>query len=228
MLITGTRKSIGKYLTKYYVKKGFKVIGCSRSNIDFELDNYQHFCLDVSDEHAVKEMFSHIRKTYSRLDVLINNAGIASMNYALLIPLKEAQNILNTNFVGAFLFCREAVKLMKRNKFGRIVNFSSIHIPLGTVGTSMYGASKASMEQFSKVLAREVFQFGITINVLSLSVVKNSGMAKSLLDKAVLKILELTISKSQLDFKDVAHAVDFFISEKSNMVTNQTLYLGGV
>ena len=210
MIITGTRKSIGKYLAEYYANKEFQVVGCSRGDIDFELDNYQHYCLDVSD------------------DVLINNAGIASMNHVLLTPLKEVHDILNTNFVGTFLCCREAVKLMKRNKSGRIVNISSIHVPLATVGTSIYGASKASIEQFSRILAREVFQFGININILALSVVKSSGMADVLSDDITLKILERTISKTQLDFKDVSNAIDFLISPKSSMVTNQTLYLGGV
>ena len=129
MIITGTRKSIGKYLAEYYANKEFQVVGCSRGDIDFELDNYQHYCLDVSDESSVKKMFTEIRKNYGRLDVLINNAGIASMNHVLLTPLKEVHDILNTNFVGTFLCCREAVKLMKRNKSGRIVNISSIHVP---------------------------------------------------------------------------------------------------
>jgi 3-oxoacyl-[acyl-carrier protein] reductase len=228
MIITGTRKSIGKYLAEYYANKEFQVVGCSRGDIDFELDNYQHYCLDVSDESSVKKMFTEIRKNYGRLDVLINNAGIASMNHVLLTPLKEVHDILNTNFVGTFLCCREAVKLMKRNKSGRIVNISSIHVPLATVGTSIYGASKASIEQFSRILAREVFQFGININILALSVVKSSGMADVLSDDITLKILERTISKTQLDFKDVSNAIDFLISPKSSMVTNQTLYLGGV
>ena len=228
MIITGTRKGIGNYLAEYYTHKGFYIIGCSRDDINFELDNYQHYCLDISDEPSVKKMFAEIRKKYGRLDILINNAGIASMNHVLLTPLKEVQDILNTNFVGTFLCCREAVKLMKRNKSGRIVNISSIHVPLATVGTSIYGASKASVEQFSRVLAREVFQFGININLLALSVVKSSGMAEGLSDDITLKILERTISKTQLDFKDVSNAIDFLISPKSSMVTNQTLYLGGV
>ena len=228
MIITGTRKGIGNYLAEYYTHKGFYIIGCSRDDINFELDNYQHYCLDISDEPSVKKMFAEIRKKYGRLDILINNAGIASMNHVLLTPLKEVQDILNTNFVGTFLCCREAVKLMKRNKSGRIVNISSIHVPLATVGTSIYGASKASIEQFSKVLAKEVFQFGININLLTLSVVKSSGMAEDLSDDIILKILERTISKTQLNFKDVSNAIDFLISPKSSMVTNQTLYLGGV
>ena len=228
MVITGTRKGIGKNLAEYYSNKEFQVVGCSRGDHDYDFDNYQHFLLDVSDESSVKKMFSEIRKRYGRLDVLINNAGIASMNHVLLTPLKEVQDIINTNFVGTFLCCREAIKLMKRNKYGRIVNVSSIHIPLATVGTSIYGASKAAIEQFSRVLAREVFQFGITINILALSVVKSSGMAEGLSDDMKLKILEGTISKTQLDFKDVSYSIDFLISPKSGMVTNQTLYLGGV
>ena len=228
MVITGTRYGIGRYLTEYYIGKGFLVVGCSRGDIDYQFDNYLHFCIDVSDESSVKKMFAEIRKKYGRLDVIINNAGIASHNHALLTSLKELQNVLDTNFVGTFLCCREAVKLMKRNKYGRVINISSIHVPLATIGTSIYGATKASIEQFSRVLAQEVFQFGITINLLSLSVVRGSGMAENLPDDIEHELLQRTISKIQLDFKDVSHAIDFFISKKSKLITSQTLYLGGV
>jgi len=228
MIITGTRKGIGKYLARYYVEKGFRVVGCSRGDVDFKLDNYQHFCLDVSDDSSVKRMFTEIRKKYRRLDVMINNVGVASKNHVLLTSLEEVHDSLNTNFVGTFLFCRESVKLMKINNYGRIINISSIHIPLALVGTSIYGASKASIEQFSKVLAREVFQFGITVNILSLSVVKDTGMENALTDEIKHEILSHTISKSQLSIHDITHAINFYIAEKSKMVTNQVLYLGGV
>ena len=89
MIVTGTRKSIGKYLAKYYTENGFQVIGCSRERIDFEYNNYQHYNFDISNESSVKKMFAEIRKKYGRLDVLINNAGITSMNYVLLTPLEE-------------------------------------------------------------------------------------------------------------------------------------------
>jgi len=228
MIITGTRKGVGKYLAEYYVDKGFQVIGCSREMIDYELMNYKHYNIDVSDESSVKKMFIEIRKKYHRLDVLINNAGIASMNHILLTPLKEVQEILNTNFIGAYLFCRESVKLMQKNKYGRIVNFSSIHIPLATVGTSIYGASKAAIEQFSKILAKEVFQFGINVNILALSIVKDTGMGNVLTDEMKGKILNRSISKSELNISDVTHTIDFFINEKSTMITNQSVCLGGV
>jgi 3-oxoacyl-[acyl-carrier protein] reductase len=228
MIITGTRKGIGKYLAEYYIQNGFIVIGCSRDNIDFELNNYQHYCLDVSDESLVKKMFKEIRKKYGRLDVLINNAGVASENHVLLTQLKEAHDSLKTNFIGTFIFCRESVKLMKMNQHGRIINISSIHVPLALAGTSIYSGSKAAIEQFSKVLAREVFQFGITINILSLSVVKDTGMEIALTEEIKRNILNQTISKEQLNIYDVIHALNFLIDEKSKMVINQILCLGGV
>jgi len=228
MIITGTSKGIGKYLTKYYVKKGFQVIGCSRSQVDYELRNYQHFCLDVSDEIKVKQMFAEIHKTYNRLDVLINNAGLYSVNYAILTPVKTVQDVFNINMIGTFLFCREALKLMKKSSYGRIVNISTIAVRLSSAGNSIYSASKAAVEQFSKVLAKEVAPDGITVNTLALSFVKGSGMVENISEKAIKEALEHTILKSWLDFEDVAHAIDFFISSRSNMVTGQILYLGGV
>ena len=228
MIITGTSKGIGRYLAEYYIDNGFIVVGCSRSDIDIQLSNYQHYCLDICNESLVKKMFREVRKKYGRLDVLINNAGISSENHVLLTPLKKAQDSLDTNFIGTFIFCRESVKLMKINQYGRIINISSIHVPLASVGTSIYGASKAAIEQFSGVLAREVFQFGITTNILSLSVVKDTGMEHALSQKIKEKILDQTISKEQIDIHDVINSVNFLIDEKSKMVCNQILYLGGV
>src|SRR5690606_27492690 len=114
-LITGTRKGIGKFLAEHYTRCGHRVIGCSRRDITWALPGYTHYCVDVADEIAVKQLFADVRRQYGRLDHLINNAGIASMNHVLLTPLSTVHNILNTNVVGTFLFCRESAKLMKHN-----------------------------------------------------------------------------------------------------------------
>jgi len=106
ILITGTRKGIGRYLVEHYTSLGHQVIGCSRNETEYSIDNYQHFCLDVCDEKDVKRMFSQIRKSYGRLDILINNAGIASMNHALLTTMDTVYKIYGTNVFGTFLFCR--------------------------------------------------------------------------------------------------------------------------
>lgn len=228
IVITGTRKGIGRYLVEYYVDKGFQVIGCSRGTVNYGFENYQHFYLDVSDEEKVKKMFSEIRKTHKRVDVLINNAGIALMSYVLLTPLQAVQNMLNTNFIGSFLFCREAVKIMQGNCFGRIVNISTVAVPLSPIGTSIYSASKSAVEQFSRVLAKEVASYGITVNTLELSFVKGSGMTDEISKKAIKEVLAQTVSKLWLDFKDVAHTIDFLISLGSDRVTGQTFCLGGI
>ena len=228
MLITGTSGGIGKYLVRYYTRKGFRVIGCSRRPAGRTMKNYRHFCLDVSDENKVKAMFFEIRKVYGRLDALVNNAGLVAMNYALLTPLSSVRGMLDTNFIGTVLFCREAVGLMSAKKYGRIVNISSIAVALSAPGSSIYSASKAAAEQYSKVLAKEVASYGITVNTVALSFVKNSGMIGRIHKDIVTETLKKTVLKSSLGLGDVTHAIDFFVSPKSKMVTNQILYLGGL
>ena len=172
-------------------------------------------------------MFSEIGKAYKHLDVLINNAGQAVMNYAVLTPLKTVKDIMETNFIGAFLCCREAIKLMQKSRSGRIVNLSSISVPMGPAGTSIYSASKAAVEQFSKVLAKEVAAFGITVNTLCLSLVKDGGMAGQIDDKAIRQLVDQGgLSKSWLSLEDITHAIDALIS-KEKIETGQVLNVGG-
>jgi len=227
LIVTGSSKGIGKFLVKHYVKKGFVVIGCSRGSVDYEINNYSHYRLDVSDEDKVKNLFKDIRKEHGRLDVLINNAGIASINHVMLTSSDESKNLFNTNFHGTFIFSREAVKLMKLNSYGRIINLSSIHVPLSLEGSSIYGSSKAAIEHFTGVLSREVFKLGITVNVLSLSIVKDSGMEFIIKKEIEDIILGQTISKEKINLNDIIHAINFFIDKKSNMISNQIMYLGG-
>lgn len=228
MLITGTRKSIGRRLAEHYTQQGYQVIGCSREAIDFTLENYQHFIVDVADEEKVLAMFADISKQYGQLDVLINNAGVNEINYGLLMSGDAAKHITDTNFIGTFLCSREAVKLMQSKRYGRIVNFSTIAVPLGSAGTSVYSSSKAAIEQFGKVFAREVAPLGITVNTLALSFVKDSGMTSKISEEATQEGLGSTISKAWLETDDIVHALDFYISEKSGQVLGQTIYLGGV
>src|SRR5260370_18948436 len=123
ILISGTSKGIGRALVEHYAGKECQVIGCSRSPFEGELPNYRHYCLDVADESAVKDMFAQIRKSEGRLDVLINNAGVASMNHSLLTPIATVNKVIQTNFIGTFLFCREAAHPMHAHRYVRIVNF---------------------------------------------------------------------------------------------------------
>src|SRR5437870_5484854 len=94
VLIAWTRKGIGRALVEYDAGRGCHVVGCSRSPFEGEFPNYRHYCLDVGDEPAVKRMFYEIRQHDGRLDVLINNAGVASMNHSLLTPISAVNKIM--------------------------------------------------------------------------------------------------------------------------------------
>ena len=116
ILITGNRKGIGRYLTTVFLERGFTVFGCSRTKSDLINPNYKHFILDVSNENQVKLMFKEIRLDGNGLDIVINNAGVASMNHTILTPLSTVTKLMQTNFNGTFLVSREAVKLMQKKR----------------------------------------------------------------------------------------------------------------
>ena len=227
MVITGTRKGIGKYLAEYYAAKGFQVIGCSRTGIDYELEHYHHFCLDVVDENKVKQMFNEIRKNYGHLDVLINNAGIASMNHVLLTPIKTVNRILNTNVVGTFLFCREAAKIMQKKRLGRIVNFATVATPLKLEGEAIYASSKAAVVTLTEILARELSDMGITVNAVGPAPVK-TDLIRSVPQEKMNALLDRQAIHRFCEFEDISNVINFFIRPASGFVTGQVIYLGGV
>ena len=228
MIITGTRKGIGKYLAEYFAENGFFVIGCSRSDVDFKLDHYQHYCLDISDESLVNKMFTRIRKKYGRLDVLINNAGV---NYALspllLIPFETALKTINVNFMGTFLFTREAVKIMKRNSYGRIINFGSMAMKHEVKGEAIYAASKAAIASFTRVVAKEVYSYGITCNVISPSAI-DTDLMKNVNKDALKDVLSRNAIPEIGKLEDVSNTIEWLIKSEINAITGQTIYLGGV
>ena len=118
-VITGTRKGLGKDLAEHYISLGHRVAGCSRGKASIEHPSYLHFELDVADEKAVVGMVRNVNKQFGRIDILLNNAGIAAMNHLLTTPYSSAHAIFNTNFFGTFLFTSEVAKRMMKQKQGR-------------------------------------------------------------------------------------------------------------
>ena len=226
-LITGTRKGIGQFLAQHYLSKGHVVIGCSRSKADWSQENYYHFEVDVADETAVKDMFSFIRKSFSRLDNLINNAGIASMNHIMLTPLKTVTDILNTNIVGTFLFCREAAKLMAIKKYGRIVNFTTVATPLRLEGEAIYAASKAAIHSLTEVIAREVSDLNITVNAVGPTPIE-TDLIRSVPKDKMSHLISRQAIKRMGTFHDVANIIDFYLKKESDFITGQNIFLGGI
>lgn len=228
MVITGTRKGIGRQLAEYYTGKGYRVFGCSRGPSDFDHPQYVHHCLDVVDEGAVKRLFRQVRQECGRLDYLINNAGIASMNLAQTTPVDKVRQLLDTNVVGTFLFSREAIKIMKKRRFGRIVNFSTIAVPLMLEGESIYAASKAAVVSFTEVLAQEIARDGITVNAIGPPPVDTDlvrGVPSENLEKRVMARLAIPRFASM---EEIRHTLDYFLADEAAMITGQTVYYGGV
>ncbi|MFN8258872.1 MAG: SDR family oxidoreductase [Bacteroidales bacterium] len=227
MIITGSRKGIGRFMAEYYLEKGFMVIGCSRGESDLSHENYEYQQLDVSDEKAVIQFVSGVSKKYGRIDYLINNAGIASMNHSFLTPLSVVEKIFKTNVFGTFLFTREVGKAMSKKKFGRIVNLTTFAVPFKLEGEAVYAASKAAVTVMAEALAREYAEFGITINTVAPPAVQTDLIKNVQMEK-----LERLLSRQAIHrfghAKDVCNTIDYFLRDESDMVTGQTVYLGGV
>jgi 3-oxoacyl-[acyl-carrier protein] reductase len=226
-LITGNRKGIGRFLTENYLNLGHNVIGCSRSQTDLSHSNYIHFECDVSDEGSVKKVLKEGLDKFGSVDILINNAGIASLNHCLLTPNTSLKKIFETNFNGTFYFSREVSKHMMKTGKGKIVNFSSIAVPLNLEGEMVYASSKAAVEKMTIIMAKELANFNIQINAIGPTPIQTD------LIKTIPKIkLEELIAKQAIKklgtFDDILNVVNFFISPKSNMITGQIIYLGGL
>jgi 3-oxoacyl-[acyl-carrier protein] reductase len=227
MVITGTRKGIGRHLAEYYSAGGYLVVGCSRQATDFSLPHYEHHVLDVSDEEAVSALFNHIRTKHERVDALVNNAGIASMNHVLTTPLRSVEAIFRTNVLGTFVFCREAAKLMTKRGGGRIVNFATVATPLKLEGEAAYAASKAAVESLTEILARELGEFHITVNAVGPTPIQ-TDLIRSVPKSKIDDLLRRQAIRRLGEFRDVTNVIDFFLQPSTDFVTGQTIYLGGV
>ena len=227
IVITGTRKGIGKEMAKHYLAEGWQVVGCSRGEGSIKHAHYQHFALDVGDEDAVIAMARTIKASHGQVDALLNNAGIASMNHALLTPASTVNRILQTNVVGTFLFCREMAKLMRRTRNSRIINFTTVAHPLNLEGEAISAASKAAVESLTRILARELAELNITVNAIGPTPIATDlirGVPRAKMDA----LLARQAVRRMGEVRDVINAVDFYLREESDFITGQVLYLGGI
>ena len=227
IVITGTRKGIGKEMADHYLGEGWQVVGCSRGEGSIEHDHYQHFALDVSDEDAVIAMARTIKASHGKVDALLNNAGIASMNHALLTPASTVNRILQTNVVGTFLFCREMSKLMRSTNNGRIINFTTVAHPLNLEGEAIYAASKAAVESLTRILARELAELKITVNAIGPTPIE-TDLIRGVPQEKMDALLARQALGRMGEVRDVINAVDFYLREESDFITGQVLYLGGI
>jgi 3-oxoacyl-[acyl-carrier protein] reductase len=226
VLITGATRGIGRFLAEHYLAQGDTVIGCGRSAAAIEHPQYSHHAVDVTSEAAVTAMFGAVRSAHDGLDVLINNAGAASMNAFSLTPPATARRIVDINVIAPMLLTHGATRLMRRSAAGRIVNLTTIAVPLRLEGEAVYAASKAAIESFTRVVAKELGPMGITCNAVGPSVIKTRLTEGVPADKLARLIASQAIRR-QAEPADVANVIDFFLRPESGMITGQIVYLGG-
>ena len=224
ILITGASRGLGLALASHYAALGDTVWGCARGEAGLQHPNYEHFRLDVAKEADVEELFVALRPR--GLDVLVNNAGAASMNAIALTTAAAARSVIDTNFVGTFLCTRAAVRLLRASPAGRIVNLTSVAVPLRLEGEAIYAASKAAVETFTRITVREVAGFNITCNAVGPSPVP-TRLTSGVPEEKIEALLRRQAIARWAEPADVINVVDFFLRAESRMVTGQVVYLGG-
>ena len=227
VVITGATRGLGLMLAQHFLTQGDEVIGCGRTATTLSHPNYTHRCVDVTSDEEVEAFFAELSGRCGRIDALINNAGIASMNALALTPVETARRIVDTNLLGPFAFTRAAVRLMRGAGDARIVNFTSVAVPLCLEGEAIYAASKSAVETFTRIAARELAPFNITCNAVGPSPIQ-TGLIAGVPKHKLQSLIDAQAIRRWAVPADVVNVVDFFLKPESSMVTGQVIYLGGI
>jgi 3-oxoacyl-[acyl-carrier protein] reductase len=227
VIVTGSRKGIGRHLAEHYLSKGWLVEGCSRGDSDLKDPRYQHHEVDVASEKSVRTMIADVTKRHGRIDAVLNNAAIATMNHILLTPAATANRMLEVNVTGTMLVCRDAAKVMMRRRYGRIVNFTTIVAPIALAGEAIYAASKSAVVTFTRILGFELGRWGITCNSFGATPIM-TDMIKGVPQDKIDAVVQNLAIKRLGTYEDCSNVCDFFLSPASDNITGQVIYLGGV
>jgi len=162
-IITGTSDGLGKATAIKLLEAGWRVHGLARHSTDITHPEFSSHSVDVTNESAVQEAVAAITAKCQAIDLLINNAGAASMNALLLTPGKIAEKLMRINYLGAF-YCLQAVgRQMVRQRRGLIINITTVAVPLALEGEAAYVASKAALDALTQVAGKELKAQGVTV-----------------------------------------------------------------
>ncbi len=184
------------------------------------------FRLNVTDPEQVKSTFAEILAKMGHLDIMVNNAGITRDGLLMRMKKEDWDAVIQTNLTGVYLCSQEAVKIMLKQKSGRIINIASVVGQMGNPGQANYVASKAGVIGFTKCIAQEVASRGITVNAVAPGFI-DTAMTQALPEQARTRLLErVPLGRMGTD-QDVANGVKFLASEEAGYITGQVLNING-
>ena len=236
VLVTGASRGIGKSTALYFAKNGYNVAINYCNNKDLALEvlneiktlgvNAKIYKADVSKSYQVNLMIENVIKDFGFIDVLVNNAGIASQKLITDTSDNEWFNLINTNLSSMFFLSRKVLQYMIKDKKGCIINVSSIW---GISGASMevcYSTAKGGVIAFTKALSKEVAPSNIRVNCIAPGVI-NTDMCSNLDEETINELKEYTPLNRLGTPLDIAHAIYFLADEKASFITGQALTVDG-
>ncbi len=234
-IVTGGARGIGKAIAEGLAKSGVDLIIAGR-NLDAANETAASLTafgvktlgvkLDVSNSEEVEKTFEDIRKDFHRIDILINNAGITKDGLLLRMSDEAWDSVIATNLKGVFLCTREAIKDMAKQRYGRIVNITSVAAFMGNPGQANYSASKAGIVGLTKTIAREYAIRGITVNAVAPGFIQ-TAMTDVLSDRVKEDMKKIIPLGRFGTAGDVANAVIFLASPDSGYITGQVIHVNG-
>ena len=231
IIVTGASGGIGNSIIEKFYECGANILASGTKVEKLELlkkkfNNIKILKFDISQSEKIEEFIESASNELGGLDCIVNNAGITQDNLAIRMSLEEWKNVININLTSTFLLSKFAIKKMLKNKKGKIVNITSIVVHTGNLGQVNYSASKAGIVAMSKSLAIEYSKKNINVNCISPGFIKTA-----MTDKIDEKFKEVIISKipsGRLGTpEDIANAVLFLASTKSDYINGETLHVNG-
>jgi 3-oxoacyl-[acyl-carrier protein] reductase len=234
-LVTGASQGIGRACALVLAKSGAKLALAARNETKLQEvaaeiatagGEAEIFSLDISQEDSIKAGAQKILERFGKVEILVNNAGITRDGLLLRMKRNDWDDVLSTNLTGTFLLTQALLGPMLKNRWGRVINISSIVGQTGQAGQTNYSASKAGMIGFTKSLAREIASRGITANAVAPGYIE-TAMTAVLNDQQRGQMLtQIPLGRPGSDF-DVAHAVSFLASEEAGYITGHVLDVNG-
>ena len=231
ILITGASGGIGNELVKKFVSLGANILGSGTKTEKLELIKKQYPNIkvkkfDIANHSGIEEFIDSVSLELGGLDVLINNAGINLDNLSIRMKVEEWKKVIDINLTSTFLLSKYAIRKMLKNKFGRIVNITSVVGHVGNLGQPNYSASKAGIIGMSKSLAIEYAKKNITVNCVSPGFIV-SDMTMGIADKVKLYLTSRIPMGKFGTGEDVSNCVAFLSSEQASYVTGETIHVNG-